>query len=147
MMPQAKLAMTDLSAAAVVLALGIGLMLYLAFILFLYVRGRKEDARAWAGFIPDCVVLGKRLLKDPAVPRRAKIFFALLVAYLALPLDLVPDFIPVAGLADDAIIAALALRYALRFVSTESLAAQWPGPEASLQLLLRLAGKPAQQAL
>jgi uncharacterized membrane protein YkvA (DUF1232 family) len=132
--------MTGLSTSGVLLALG--LLLYLAFVVFLYMRGRKEDARAWAGFIPDCVVLGKRLLVDPTVPRRAKVVVALLVAYLALPVDLVPDFIPVAGQADDAIVAALALRYMLRFVSTETLEACWPGPEVSLRLLLRLAGKP-----
>jgi uncharacterized membrane protein YkvA (DUF1232 family) len=132
--------MTTLPVAAGWLALGIGLVVYLAFIVLLYVRGRKEDARAWAGFIPDCLVLGKRLLGDRSVPRRAKLVVALLIAYLALPVDLVPDFIPVAGQADDAIVAALALRYALRFVSVETLEAHWPGPEVSLRLVLRLAG-------
>jgi uncharacterized membrane protein YkvA (DUF1232 family) len=137
--------MTDSWASTFVLALGIGLLLYLTFIVLLIMRGRKQDARAWAGFIPDCVLLGKRLLADPTVPRRAKIVVALLVAYLVLPVDLVPDFIPVAGQADDALVAALALRYALRYVSIESLKAHWPGPATSLQLVLRLAGKPARQ--
>jgi uncharacterized membrane protein YkvA (DUF1232 family) len=123
------------------LALGIGLLFYASFVGFLYVRGRREDARAWAGFIPDCIVLGKRLLADRTIPRRAKVVIALLVAYLALPIDLVPDFIPVAGQADDALVAALALRYTLRFVPAEALEAHWPGPAASLQLVLRLAGK------
>jgi uncharacterized membrane protein YkvA (DUF1232 family) len=127
--------------AGPLLALGIGLLLYASFVGFLYVRGRREDARAWAGFIPDCIVLGKRLLADRTIPRRAKVVIALLVAYLALPIDLVPDFIPVAGQADDALVAALALRYTLRFVPAEALEAHWPGPAASLQLVLRLAGK------
>jgi uncharacterized membrane protein YkvA (DUF1232 family) len=127
--------------AGLLLALGIGLLFYASLVGFLYVRGRREDARAWAGFIPDCIILGKRLLADRTVPRRAKVVMALLVAYLALPIDLVPDFIPVAGQADDAIIAALALRYTLRFVPAEALEAHWPGPGASLQLVLRLAGK------
>jgi uncharacterized membrane protein YkvA (DUF1232 family) len=137
--------MTSSSASIVLAALGIGLLLYLAFTVFLYVQGRKDDARAWAGFIPDCLVLSKRLLGDSAIPLRAKFLVALLVAYLALPFDLVPDFIPVAGLADDAILAALVLRYVLRCVSIETMAAHWPGPEPSLQLLLKLAGQPGHK--
>ncbi len=135
--------MTGLSAAATLL--GIGVLLYAIFIVFLYVRGKKEGARAWAGFIPDCVVLAKRLLADATVPRRAKLVIALLVAYLAMPIDLVPDFIPVAGQADDAIVAALVLRYTLRFVPAATLETHWPGPAASLRLVLRLAGKPRPQ--
>ena len=131
--------------AGLLLALGIGLLFYVGFVGFLYMRGRREDARAWAGFIPDCIVLGKRLLADSTVPRRAKVVMALLVAYLALPIDLVPDFIPVAGQADDAIVAALALRYTLRFVPPETMETHWPGPAASLRLVLRLAGKPRPQ--
>ncbi len=131
--------------AGLLLALGIALLFYVTFVEFLYLRGRREDARAWAGFIPDCIVLGKRLLADRTVPRRAKVVMALLVAYLALPIDLVPDFIPVVGQADDAIIAALALRYTLRFVPPETLETLWPGPAASLRLVLRLAGKPRPQ--
>lgn len=139
--------MTSWWASIVLAALAIGLLLYLGFIVVLYVRGKKDDARAWAGFIPDCVVLGKRLLGDPTVPRRAKLLVAVLVVYLALPFDLVPDFIPVAGLADDAILAALVLRYVLRCMSIETLAARWPGPEPSLQLLLKLAGQPGHKVL
>ncbi len=131
--------------AGLLLALGIALLFYVTFVEFLYLRGRREDARAWAGFIPDCIVLGKRLLADRTVPRRAKVVMALLVAYLALPIDLVPDFIPVVGQADDAVIAALALRYTLRFVPPETLETHWPGPAASLRLVLRLAGKPRPQ--
>jgi uncharacterized membrane protein YkvA (DUF1232 family) len=147
MILQPTIAMTSWWASIVLAAVGIGLLLYLACIVVLYVRGKKDDARAWAGFIPDCVVLGKRLLGDPTVPRRAKLLVAVLVVYLALPFDLVPDFIPVAGVADDAILAALVLRYVLRSVSTRTLAARWPGPEPSLRLLLRLAGQPDHKAL
>ncbi len=84
------------------------------FVVALLVGGRRETARAVAGFIPDCVVLFRRLLRDPRVPRRYKLALGLLVAYLAMPIDLVPDFIPVAGQLDDALVVALALRLLTR---------------------------------
>jgi uncharacterized membrane protein YkvA (DUF1232 family) len=62
-----------------------------------------------------------------------------LLGYLATPVDLVPDFLPVVGQIDDAIIAALALRYALRAEGPELLRELWPGPEGSLALVVRLA--------
>ena len=75
---------------------GATLVLYAAFILWLLLAGRRQDARALAGFIPDCIVLFRRLLGDRRVPRRSKLLLAALIAYLAMPFDLVPDFIPVA---------------------------------------------------
>jgi uncharacterized membrane protein YkvA (DUF1232 family) len=77
-------------------------------------RSRAEDARALAGFIPDCLILVRRLLRDRRVPRRSKLLLGALAGYLVLPIDLVPDVIPVAGQLDDAIIAAYVLRSVLR---------------------------------
>jgi uncharacterized membrane protein YkvA (DUF1232 family) len=109
--------------------------------------GRRTDARALAGFIPDCLVLVKRLLADPRVPRRRKLLLVLLVAYLAMPIDLVPDFIPVAGQLDDAIVVALVLRAVLRSGGEELLREHWSGPPRSLDLVRRLTfGAPAPQA-
>ena len=113
--------------------------MYLAFVVALLVAGRRTDARALAGFIPDCIVLLRRLLADDQVPRRRKVVLFALVAYLLLPLDLVPDFIPVAGQLDDAIIAALALRYVLRGAGPELLREHWPGPDVSLNAVIGLA--------
>ncbi len=113
--------------------------LYAAFVVGLLVAGRRGEARALAGFIPDCLVLLKRLLADARVPRRRKLVLGLLVGYLAMPIDLVPDFIPVAGQLDDALVAAAALRYALRGGGAELIAEHWPGPEESLAVVLRLA--------
>lgn len=112
---------------------------YAILIAGLLIAGRRTDARAWAGFIPDCVVLVKRLLTDPRVPRRRKAVLAALAAYLAMPIDLIPDFLPVIGLLDDALIASLAFRYALRSGGRELLAEHWPGPPGSLAVVERLA--------
>lgn len=126
---------------------GVGLAavvaIYGVFVLALLLLGRRRDARALAGFMPDCIVLVRRLLGDPGVPRRDKLLLGALVGYLALPFDLVPDFIPVAGQADDAIIVALVLRSVLRASGPERLRKHWPGPDSSLSVLLRLMGTPA----
>ena len=122
-----------------VISLGIFLAIYAAFIAWLVLRGRREDARAFATFIPDCIVLVTRLARDPRVPRRRKFLLFAVVAYLSLPFDLVPDFIPVAGQLDDAIIVALVLRQFIRAGGEPMMRELWPGPERSLALILRLA--------
>jgi uncharacterized membrane protein YkvA (DUF1232 family) len=121
-------------------ALGVLLVLWAAFVGLLYATGRREEARALAGFIPDCIVLVRRLLHDPRVPRRRKLLLVALIAYLALPFDLVPDFIPVAGQLDDVVIVALVLRRLLRGGGEVLIREHWPGPEASLRVVLRAAG-------
>jgi len=120
----------------------IALAAYAAAVLALMAAGRRTQARALAGFIPDCVILLKRLLADPRVPRRRRVLMALALGYLLVPFDLVPDFVPVAGQLDDAIVVGLALRGLL----TEELAREhWPGPEPSLRVLLRLSARPARR--
>ena len=80
-------------------------------------------------------MLVQRLLRDPRVPRRRKLALALLAAYLVLPFDLVPDFIPAAGQLDDAILVALVLRGLVRGGGEPLLREHWPGPERSLALI------------
>ena len=123
---------------------GATLLAYLALIAILLIAGRRTEARAFARFIPDCLVLMRRLIGDPNVPRRRKLVLIGLVAYLSMPIDLVPDFIPVVGQLDDVLVAALAIRYALRSGGPGLLRQHWPGPERSLQAVMRLAyGRPA----
>jgi uncharacterized membrane protein YkvA (DUF1232 family) len=121
------------------ISLGVLAVVYAAFVVGLVLVGRRGDARAFATFIPDCIVLVTRLAHDPRVPRRRKLLLFALVAYLALPFDLVPDFIPVAGQLDDAIIVALVLRSLVRGGGAELIRELWPGPERSLALIIRLA--------
>ena len=121
------------------LGLGVTLAVYGALLVGLVLAGRRVDARALATIIPDCLVLLRALMRDPRVPRRRKLLLAGLVAYLAMPIDLVPDFIPVAGQLDDAIVVALVLRAVLRSAGPELLCEHWRGPQRSLDVLLRLA--------
>jgi uncharacterized membrane protein YkvA (DUF1232 family) len=80
------------------------------------------------------------LAKDPRVGRRYKLLLFGVAAYLAMPIDLVPDWIPIAGQLDDAIIVGLALRAVLRGTGEGILAEPWPGPANSLSVVERLAG-------
>ena len=126
--------------AWLLVSIGVIAVVYAAFVIGLVLAGRRSDARALATFIPDCIVLVSRLARDGRVPRRRKVLLLALVAYLALPFDLVPDFIPVAGQLDDAIIVALVLRSFVRSSGVSLIRELWPGPERSLALILRLAG-------
>jgi uncharacterized membrane protein YkvA (DUF1232 family) len=90
-------------------------------------------------------VLFGRLARDGRVARRHKLVLLGAAAYLAMPLDLVPDFIPVAGQLDDAVVIALALRAVLRGAGRDLVAEHWPGSPRSLAVLERLAG-PANEA-
>jgi uncharacterized membrane protein YkvA (DUF1232 family) len=122
------------------LALAACLVLYLGFVGVLLLGGRRADARALVGFVPDCVVLLRRLLHDARVPRARKLLVVALVGYLAMPIDLIPDVIPVAGQLDDALLVALVLRRVLKGAGPALVREHWPGPAASLRVVLRLAG-------
>jgi uncharacterized membrane protein YkvA (DUF1232 family) len=124
----------------VLIGLAVALVIYAAFVAWLVIVGRRGEARALATFIPDCIVLVTRLIRDPRVPRRRKLLLLALVGYLALPFDLVPDFIPVAGQLDDVVIVALVLRHFVRSGGDAMIRELWPGPEQSLLLVLRLSG-------
>ncbi|GLY99989.1 DUF1232 domain-containing protein [Actinoplanes sp. NBRC 103695] len=92
--------------------------------------------RDLAAFIPDCLTTVRRLRKDPRVPRRAKIAIVVAGLWVASPIDLIPEFIPVIGPLDDIVVVALALRYAGRQVPRDVLLAAWPGEPRLLQRLL-----------
>ena len=121
----------------------IAVAVYVAFVLALLVAGRRTHARAVAGFVPDCIVLIKRLIGDRRISRAHKVPLVLLAGYLVSPIDLVPDFIPVAGQLDDAILVALALRFLTRAGGPDLVREHWPGPPESLRAVLRLAGAPS----
>jgi uncharacterized membrane protein YkvA (DUF1232 family) len=118
----------------------IAMGLYVVSVAALIAAGRREDARALAGFIPDCLILVSRLARDPRISRPRKAVLFLVLGYLALPIDLVPDFLPGIGQLDDAVLLGLALRLVVRGGGTDLVREAWPGPEASLTIVLRAAG-------
>lgn len=93
-----------------------------------------------ARLLPDLVRLVRRLARDPEVPRRARVTLWLLAGYLVVPVDLIPDFVPVLGYADDAIVVALALRRVVRTAGPAAISRHWDGSEAGLAVVRRLAG-------
>ena len=115
------------------------LVVYAVLIGVLVVGGRQWDLRVIARLVPYCAILFKRLLSDPRVPARWKVAAGFALVYLALPFDLVPDFIPIAGQLDDAILVALVLRGLLRSAGPRLLREHWPGPAALIVPLERFA--------
>ena len=118
--------------------------IWVVMVLVLYLVARKEDdpttLRDVVGLVPDVVRLIRRLAADPALPRGVRWRLSALLVYLVLPVDLVPDFIPVVGYADDAVVVALVLRSVVRVAGPEALARHWPGTPQGLLVVQRLAG-------
>jgi uncharacterized membrane protein YkvA (DUF1232 family) len=128
------------SLSGVLIVLGVLLAAYAATLVVLVAAGRGTDAAAFARFVPDCVVLVRRLLGDPRVPMESKLLLGVLIVYLASPIDLVPDVIPVAGQLDDALLLALTLRHLVRRSGARVVAEHWPGPVRTLNAVLMLSG-------
>jgi len=116
-------------------------LLWLALLAVLW-RTRPEQARLADGLrlLPDVIRMLRRLATDPALPRGVRVRLGLLMVYLLSPIDLIPDFIPVLGYADDAVIIALTLRSITRRAGTDALRQHWPGTPEGLEAVLRLAG-------
>ncbi|MGM0929117.1 MAG: YkvA family protein [Actinomycetota bacterium] len=98
--------------------------------------GKRDALR----LLPDLLRLLRRLAADPELRARTRLLPLLLLAYLASPIDLVPDFVPVLGYADDVLVAAWLLRAMVRSAGPDTLRAHWPGTEAGLDAVERLAG-------
>ena len=104
----------------------------------LVIVGRVLLARELALLVPNLVRLFGGLLRDPRVPLRAKIVVGIASLWLASPIDLIPDFVPIAGQLDDAIVAALALRFILRTTDGAVVRQHWHGDPATLERVLRM---------
>ena len=112
--------------------------------------GRSVDWRDVLRLVPDVVRLLRRLAVDPDVPRATRWWLLALLGYLLLPIDLIPDFIPVLGFADDAIVIVIALRFSIRSAGEPAIRKHWPGTPDGLESLLALCAprpKPAEGAV
>lgn len=129
----------------ILLGVAAGLVLiWVALIVALYAVARREDdparLRDTLRLIPDLLRLLRRLAADPTLPRGLRWRLGALLGYLIMPIDLVPDFIPVVGYADDALIVAMVLRSVVRTAGVEALDAHWTGTPQGLTAVKRLAG-------
>jgi uncharacterized membrane protein YkvA (DUF1232 family) len=122
--------------AIVILALVGAWILFAAFLLVTTPDG--DTVRETARLLPDSFRLLRRLTTDRAIPLRTRLLVWLLIAYLASPIDLIPDFVPVIGYADDVIIASIVLRHLVRRAGPEKLREHWPGSAEGLAHLRRL---------
>lgn len=109
-----------------------------------FTRPDHLQVREALRLLPDLIRLLRRLAGDPTLPRGVRVWLWLLLVYLAMPFDLVPDFVPVLGYADDAVVVALALRSVTRRAGPSALERHWPGTPDGLAAIRRLAGLPAQ---
>ncbi|WP_053732615.1 YkvA family protein [Nocardia sp. NRRL S-836] len=106
----------------------------------LVVRPRGGLLREALRLLPDVLRLVRRLAADRTLPRGVRVRLGLLMVYLAMPIDLVPDFIPVLGYADDAIIVTAVLRGVVRRAGLDAVRAHWPGTDDGFAAVVRLTG-------
>jgi uncharacterized membrane protein YkvA (DUF1232 family) len=118
------------------LGIAIAIAIWLVAVMLLILLGRRAQARELATLIPNLLVLFRGLLRDPRVPRSAKLWLGLAVVWIASPIDLIPEFIPIAGPLDDAIVAALVLRHVLRRTARSVLLEHWRGDPATLEAIV-----------
>lgn len=108
---------------------------------------RSAPSRATAvdvvRLLPDVLRLTAGLARDPATPRSCKLALAGLAVWLASPIDLIPEFIPVIGPLDDIVITAIVLRWVGGRVGVDGLRRHWPGSDAGFALVLRLLARGA----
>ncbi|GLY50494.1 DUF1232 domain-containing protein [Lentzea sp. NBRC 102530] len=126
------------------LLIGIGIALLVTWLVLvialLVVRPRGGLLREALRLLPDVLRLVRRLAGDGTLPRGVRVRLWLLMVYLALPIDLIPDFIPVLGYTDDAIIVTAVLRGVVRRAGIAAVRAHWPGTDDGFAAVARLAG-------
>jgi uncharacterized membrane protein YkvA (DUF1232 family) len=119
------------------IAVACAVALWLLALGVLVMLGRRSQARELVTLIPNLAVLFRGLLRDPRVPRRSKLWLWFALAWIVSPVDLIPEFIPVAGPLDDAIVAALVLRYVFRHTDPAVLVDHWRGEPSTLDAIIR----------
>lgn len=135
--------MTNLWGALIAIAAGI-VLLWVVMVIVLFVTARRQGdparLRDALRLIPDVVRLIRALAADPTLPRAVRWRLGALLAYLVVPIDLVPDFIPLVGYADDAVIVAVGLRWVIKAAGVEPIDRHWAGTPEGLRVVKRLVG-------
>jgi uncharacterized membrane protein YkvA (DUF1232 family) len=125
-------------------AIGIGIALIASWLALtiglLIVRPKGSLLQEALRILPDLIRLLRRLAADRTMPRGVRVRLGLLMLYLAIPIDLIPDFLPVIGYADDAIIVAAVLRSTVRRAGIDAVRQHWPGTDDGFSTLCRLCG-------
>ena len=126
----------------ILIGLGVTMLLVWVVLLIALLVAKPDGPRLAEALrlLPDLVRLLRRLAGDRTLPRGVRIRLGLLLAYLALPIDLIPDFIPVLGYADDAIIVVMVLRSTVRRAGLDAVRRHWPGTDDGFAVLSRLTG-------
>lgn len=125
------------------IALGFAVALAVAWIVFaaviLVARPPGTPLRVLVGLVPDTLRLLRGLARDPAVPRGVRWRLGVALAYNVQPFNVIPDFVPVIGFADNVVVIMWALRAAIRVAGPGAVLSHWPGSTAELALLFRVA--------
>lgn len=135
MIPLAVLFFVPLAVAAILL------FWLIVIVVEFWMRNRKDLRALWSS-VPAILRLLRDLMRDPRVPPAARAFAWFAAIYVASPIDLVPEFLPIGPL-DDVIVAGLALRYLLRRAGPQLVSLYWSGTPEALQIILRFSGLPA----
>lgn len=119
----------------------VGMLAVLLLILAIYLRRSGADLAAIRRFLPNLGGLVTALYRDPRVPTQAKVVLSALLAYLASPFDIIPDFIPLLGYLDDVIVAAIALDGVFNQIDAAVVREHWSGDEQTLAIVRQTAAR------
>lgn len=122
------------------IGLGVALALWLLLLLALVLLGKRTHAKELANLLPNLIRLFKGLATDKRVPKGSKWLLVAAAVWLASPIDLLPEFIPILGPLDDVVVAALVLRHLVKRAGTEVVRDHWQGADGTLEMILRVAG-------
>jgi uncharacterized membrane protein YkvA (DUF1232 family) len=122
------------------IALAAAAGVWLIAVMILLAAGRRTAARELATLLPNLLLLFRGIVRDPRCPRGSKLLLLFALAWIASPVDLVPEFIPLLGPLDDAVVAALVLRHVIRRAGPAIVREHWRGDPTTVQRLLRLSG-------